>query len=367
MRVFFWIVAVAASLVWAFWPRPFFSPDWKSTLSAAVAANDCVAIERLVDVLSVTGHVSEFLMTAADLADSKKCKFAEVVETEIANWRAVGKQGHSKSSFTDFVVERSPLGSRIANYLSGRPYSTDAMFRAAELRSGEIWRTCRDKLEPIAGGVPNRRLLAYALSNPKIPGEAIHRIAREQSALCAHEWVMVAKLMVESAQSDADFERAYSAFRWAGLADNMAPELSELVSRTSENLRARRRLSKDYYLPDAEELADEVCISTAVSGRSLWTSMQCAGRSDVADVDVTDVSAVYYARRAQRLGWRDVKAIESEAASRLSPECATAMRDLEAREAGDATDPRDFPPHKWPVGQGEACGEESRIEAGAAK
>ena len=357
MRALFWLLTMVALLIFSLWPRPFVKPDWRTPLERAIAAKDCVAIERLADLLDATGHGSEFEETAANLAEAKLCRFATLDAARIANLRAVAKQGHSRSDLSREIRERSPLGSRVAYYFGERPYSKDPVFRSAQLRSQEIWRVCKVALEPIAGGIPDHHLLAYALKNPEIPFEEIARIRQEQSALCAHEWVMVAKLMAVSARSDADLERAVSSYVWAGLADNMAPELSEIVARIAQDLRARGATPGDHYLPSTEEFAAELCDSTYVPGRALWSAMQCASLKNLYadDLRTSDMRAVYFARRAQRLGWRDAAAIEAGAAARLSPECVAAMRDVEVREAGNATDPRDFASLQWPIGHGEAC------------
>jgi hypothetical protein len=78
--------------------------------------------------------------------------------------------------------------------------------------------------------------------------------------------------------------------------------------------------------------------------KDLWGSNFCAENNLAAGAAS---EAAYFARRARRLGARDVDAILRTAEQQLSPECAATVARLEEQEAADQENPRDFKRADW--------------------
>ncbi len=343
------VLAIIGLLLFGFLPRPLFSPDWKTPLEKAVAANDCKAAERITDILGYTGHTGDYYSTVLRLGKSGHCRFAKIPERALAGAKTLGED-YSRSTSPYDIIARSPFGSQILRYFGGRPYSRNSAFHSAQDLYQSARGRCRDKFDPVAGGAPNINLLAYAVAHPEVSGDDIRKIAFESSALCVHEFVQIAKLMEASARNRDEFELATDVLGLTQLHLGFAPTQNRIFSIVRESLLARGVEGR--FLAE-EENAE--CIGHGLAAADLWSSGICAENMASGSMEQA-VSAVYFARRAKRLGWRDVETAEAIAVEKLPAECVAAMTDLEAKEAGDKIDPRDFERRDWPVGPGAACG-----------
>lgn len=334
-------------LLWGLSPRPIFAPDWRTPLSVAVAADDCTSVERIVEILQITGHEDAYHDAVVTLGEAKKCRFASLDDEAISSSKRLVEQFGADNGILFRAYTRSPTIVRLRSLQLSRTATQNSLFDEAERRIRSAVRECRDKFSPIEGGIGNERLLAHALENPDVPARSIWHIADEQRARCAREFASAALVMEAAAQTRADRQRVSNFMPLLEIYGDNAPELAASLDRL------QKRLAEFPPQGFVDESEGPGCFPAGADAADLWSAIRCA-KSNGGSVE-EDAIAVYFAARARRLGWRDVNAEEKSARERLSPECADAMIAVEAEAAGGSDDPRKFQLRNWPIDPGELC------------
>ncbi|MCA8894997.1 MAG: hypothetical protein KDA48_07040 [Amphiplicatus sp.] len=307
----------------------------------------------MVDVLQITGFESERLGEEARLGEAKQCRFANDSFEDIENARFLQKQ----YDFRGYSFRTSFLGKYLASYLRPPLLSNDPMLREVEWKLREVSRYCTNKFEVIAGGKPNYRLLAYAMSHPELSASDVRRIAHEHTGLCVREYLQLGFVIAAIAHREEDLEVVRNIALYAqlhmGAAPDIAPRVDLLLAEIDQ--KADENAERPSPLSGARFLCDRYYTILRDLDASMICAPEAADRLDGAKpYDALDV--YYYALRAKALGWRDVAQAEKKAEGFLTPECAAAMRQFEVDERGGAVNPRDFKNSSWPANTGEPCG-----------
>ncbi|MEQ1930593.1 MAG: hypothetical protein ABL957_08685 [Parvularculaceae bacterium] len=352
MRAILMVLAIAA-LVAGLWPQPFIWADWRTPFQEAVAQDDCVAAERILNLLALTGHDGASFEAAAQLGRLRKCRYADAANAKDTEGYAAQSDAYEMDLLTS-IRRTSFLGTRIVEQIEGRPRSKDQAFREAERLWYSVWRECSDKYGEGYNGLANRRLLNYALSHDDLTTDDIYRISYEQLAFCAHAKIQIVKLMETSARSERDLDLTADALHSLWFDAQFAPDQSRAIAVLVAALEGRGK--KVLALTEWGVPGGNNCSISyhALGSKDLWGSNLCAEKTLAAG---QAPEAAYFARRARRLGARDIDAILRIAEQRLSAECASTVARLEAQEAADQDNPRDFKrvDQQW---EGDACADE---------
>ena len=351
MRAILMVLAIAA-LVAGLWPQPFIWADWRTPLQNALSEDDCVAVERILSLLALTGHYGALSEALAKLGRLQKCRYADASAADTEGYEALSDD--YEADLFSSIRRTSFLGTRIVEQIEGRPRSKDPIFRSAERLWYSVWRECADKYGEPYNGLANRTLLNYALTHDDLTTDDIYRISYEQLAFCAHAKIQIVKLMETSARSARDLDLTADALQSLFLDDRFAPDQARAIAVLVAALEGRGK--KVLALTEWGVPGGNNCSISfhALGSKDLWGSNLCAEKTLAAG---KAPEAAYFARRARRLGARDIDAILRIAEQRLSAECASTVARLEAQEAADQDNPRDFKRVDWPW-EGDACAAE---------
>lgn len=358
---FFWcilILAVVAVLI-GLTPRPLFKPDWRSSYQAAINENDCEGIDRVIELLFIVGLDVEGHAEAFKNYEAKRCKYADLTQKEVEIAEALGLVGleWDGRTFLNSDIWSSEFGQRL-RILNREKFPSGSFVRNRERDLFQTFlESCYNKLPSGFGGNPNYELLEFGLKNPNISLDQIAEIARNQRASCAYSIVTRANTIASASTTPEEFA-AIPRLLW--MASVLAKEIPELGSEI-ESLEAKIP-QKAYEL--AGVLNEQQMELSAFScdkwygDRVLEAAIQCAvsAESAIGVQNNAAMSAIYYARRAERLGWRDVGKIAEEASHKVSDECYNAIIEHEAKEVEGISDSRDFRQLAWSKYSGDACG-----------
>lgn len=369
------LILILVALIVGVLPRPLIKPDWRAPFEKALAEEDCRTINRFLEILPWLGWVEEASEKELIVKDRQICGYGPLTdeERETHSWRQLNPNLGLDEAYWSSGWKSSLLGSHISEYRGRLPLKMSDIVRQAYRQGRDVLRQCGPQYGPSRGGLPNYSLLDYALRWPEVSAEDILKIDREQKARCARS--LAANVAVINAAARTPEDRAAVAsfvFAISILNRRSAPELSLMYGFNSLNLS-----DADYQLAFPGmmfEASKELnlgfsCLDDFLSERLLSDAIDCAhlaqlemneftNEDQVGSLYRTQVYAVYYAQRAKRLGWRDFTAAFEEAKSSLPDVCFDAIIALEADDAGEAADPRDFRPALLPLDPGEVCGPE---------
>lgn len=353
----FLILAIAIITV-GFLPRPLIKPDWRHTYEAAKKSQDCEEIDRTIDMLFVVGLEAEGYAEAYNNYRVGRCKYADLSKKEIEDlkflWSAY--EEWDGRTFLNSGIRTSRFG-QAYQILNREKYPASEFVRANEKLLFKTYLvSCIDKIPQGMGGFPNYALLQYALNNPAMSVDKIAAIAREQRAVCAKKIVADAQVIASAASTPNEFASFIPLVWIASVLAKESPELGPELEKL-ENQIPEEAYTIGGYIREEAVYTTYTC-KLWYADRVLEGAVKCALHASLASgvEKNAEINAIYYARRAKRLGWRDISQIEENAASQISAECREAIIQLEEIEAQNITDPRDYQQLAWPLGAGEACG-----------
>jgi len=364
MRAVFVVLGLALiALVIGFLPKPFFKPDWRTPYEMALAADDCAAANRILQILKTTGFYEE--ASEAEFQNSRlnRCNAEPVAEhnRDMQNIFATDSGGYISRGYFEERWRSSFLGSRFFIWQGRTKLKMSEIVNAANQDARNTMRQCLEQY-PGFGGLPNYHLLKYAIATPGLLVEEISKISREQKAQCVRKLVAALKVMKAAARTPED--RAAIAAYWIAIDWHLmtAPEQASLYAPISTDITDDdlKLAFPGMFFEGAQEpiYIGYTCLDNRFANLLLIAAIRCANDARLlaeVDVPLAALYAVYYSRRAKRLGWRDVQAPENTAKARLTGECFNAIVKMEAEDAGDKTDPRDFVTSRFPVNPGEPC------------
>jgi len=367
------------ALVIGFAPRPLILPDWQTPYDKALTEGDCEAVSRIIQILRVTDFWQE--AGEAEFQNSRldRCDAEPVPEysRNRLNIFVTDSEGYVSRGYIEERWSTSFLGSRIYYSRAWRSkLKTSEIVSAANQELRSVLRQCMDQYGSVTGGLPNYNLLNYAMKSPDISSEKISKIAREQKAQCVRN--ILAAVAVMNVAADTPEDRALiTTYNFIILMNKeTAPDQEWLYGKIFSGLS-----EADYQLAnpgltvtEAQEPSDYIysCHNDQLADQLLSSAIFCAYvarlfiRESTLDntpsaPPLTAEYAVFYAKRAKRLGWRDVGAAEDAAKTLLTGDCYDAIVALEAKEADEKTDVRDYEDLDWPIGPGEACALEAKV------
>ena len=353
---------VLIALTVGFLPQPLLKPDWKMPYDKAIAAADCAAASRIIEILGASGLWREADEAEFQNKKQNRCDAGLIVEHNMGRDSIfdTDSDGYVSRNFISEDWRSSFFGSRFYFWRGRTKLKMSKIVYAADRDARETLRQCVDKVGGITDGLPNYHLLKYALKSPQISSAQIYKIAREQQAQCHRQLLAALKVMKVAARTQED-RAAITLYAFpAALLEKAAPDQASLLSSIFDDLTLEEfQLARPGTLwSEAEPIEGPFCRNGQLADQILVFTIQCVeeanasiliGQSDAA------LPAVYYARRAKRLGWQDVQATESLAKTLLTEECISALVEMEVQDVGAETDPRDFEHPKWPLRPGEAC------------
>lgn len=350
------------TLIVGFFPQPLVKPDWKTAYEKAISVRDCAAASRIIEILGAAGFWREAGEAEFQNKRQNRCDAGALAEHNTGRDSIfhTDSDGYVSRNFLDEDWRSSFFGSRVYFWRGRTKLKMSDVVNAANRDARETLRQCINKVGSIANGLPNYDLLNYALNNPKISSDQISKIAREQQAQCQRQLLAALKVMKVAARTPED-RAAITLYAFpVALLKETAPDQAPLLASIFDDLTLEEyRLARpDTQWSEGEQLAGFACRDDPLAEQMLIYTIQCADEAKAFlrfDQTGAALRAVYYARRAQRLGWRDVQAAEDLAKVHLTEECFSAIVEMEARDAGDNTDPRDFDRPIWPANSGEVC------------
>jgi len=369
MRLFFTLLVFAAiTLAAGFLPRPLVKPDWRTPYEEALARGDCEAANRILKILRVTGFWQEAAAAKFQNRRLNRCN-AELVADYNRDRQSifnVDSNGYVDRGYIEARWRSSFLGSRLSIRRGRTKLQMSEIVSAAYNDTRNIVRQCADQSSPTSGGLSNYHLLSYGLKSPGLSVETISKIAREQKAQCVRSLLAALAVMKVAARTPEDRAVITLYSFVASFYIQAAPDAERLAADIFADLSIDDyKLARPGILfseePDPLEFVYD-CRDDRRADQLLTSAIRCADEAHMfmreftkAEAPLAAEYAAFYAQRAKRLGWRDVGAAQDAAKARLSEECYNAIVALEAEEAGEKTDVRDFSDLDWPTGAGEAC------------
>ena len=359
MRLFLLFLAIVLGVAfYSFAPRPLFKPDWRTPYEAAIKAGDCEQIERIVDLLFIAEWEGEAFEQVTRNYKEKRCKFSELPDETIEIADVLRNQGNIVDRNTPF--NQYTTNSRFHKVMFERKrdkYPTTPFVKKLEKKFfHDSWNLCHDSVPRLFLGNPNFELLEYALNNPEVSLDQIAGIARSERRACAYQMVAQANIIANASVTPEDFASVVI-FLWTPMlltAEN--PELEKQIEYIEAKI-PEEAYEISLRLRSKEGRYTIFTCEKDSGNRELEAAIHCASsaKESIGDVAQADLYALYYARRARRLGWQDVAAIEDSVSASISAECLETVIAHEAKEAEGVTDPRFIEKLKWPIAFEESC------------
>ena len=352
-------ILVITVIVVGLLPRPLIKPNWRSGYDAAVKSQDCKEIERTIDLLLIVGLDVEGYAEAYNNHKAGRCKYAEFSEREVERAQVLGLVEHiadGQNYFNhDFKTSRFGRAYLVAKR---KKYPVNKIVRSNERILFQTYLdSCFDKVPPVMGGFPNYTLLQYALNNPTISVDKIAIIARKQRAACAKKIMADLRVIASAATTPEEYISLTQFLFTASVLSNESPELGPEIETLRNSIPDETYKIAGYLHEEKKKLRGFSC-DTWYPDRLLEGAIRCAlhANSVSGTERNAEVFAVYFSRRAKRLGWRDISQIEDNAASQISAECHETIIQLEEQEVQNTTSPSEYRKSDWPLDPGEVCG-----------
>ena len=335
-------------------PRPLIKPDWRTSYNAAIVSDDCKAIERTVELLFIVGLGVEGHTETYNNHKAGRCKYANLSEQEVKIAQALGHFDGKRygQNFVRRSFHTSPFGKFYQVY-KRKKHPPNKIVIEHERQMIRTGLSCSDKVRPVANGFPNYSLFKYALNNPTVSNETIAAIASKQRAACAKKIVADIEIITSAATTPGEYVSIIRYLWTAYVIAEESPEIGPVIDLIAESIPDEAYTLAGFTKQDS--VPTSIC-PTWYADRVLEAAINCALRASTSAGADAAINAIYYSRRAKRLGWHDISQIEGNAANQISAECRDAIIQIEEKEAAGNVDPSAFRKLDWPINSGEVCG-----------
>ena len=340
------IVISAAFLVT---PRPLIKPDWRTPYNKALAANDCAEIERIADLLEFTLFEKENAQIAYENATEGRCRFSNVSpdEHERLKFAIEHARPFPYNARLNLSIESSLLGRTLAYIRRDKP-SVHALIKSHEQRMAQIAAfECYNVVGYGYSGTANYALLSYALETPEIPIQQILEISQNERAACARKIFAELEVIASFAQTPEEYALVVRYLFGVSFLVGSAPELAPAMKRLRRQIPDRGYEIAGIIREQVQPIGFQC--ENWQGHNVLIEAIECVESANDQLFAETDAPAfaLFYAMRAKRLGWRDIRDVEQRAAALVSPECKAEIATYEAEHIHNIDAPRYYKPLRF--------------------